>query len=363
MVQANFSRVSEFLSKAVENREVPGVVIGVTTNEKIVYKKAIGMAHYDKKIPMKENTIFDLASLTKVVSTLPSILRLLDEGLLDLDDPITYYLSSMEKNHSDITIKHLLTHTSGFQPGIDFHVQNIHKDDVIEKISQIPKKKKVGEMVIYSDLNYILLGAIIEQLVKQSIDDYTKNAFYGPLGMKNTFFNPPLQYKNRIAATEFMDTIQDYQWGKVHDENTLHFGGVSSHAGLFSTMEDLASYARMILNHGRHKNKQILSSESIKLTTQTQTSHLNLNRGLGWELYCPPSFSGQFLQDGFGHTGFTGTSIWLSKKHNYAVILLTNRVHFGRDNNIARFRRIVHNLIAISMDYYNQSAEETKCLR
>lgn len=363
MVQANFSKVSEFLEKSVENKKVPGVVAGVTTSEKLIYKEAFGYAHYDQKIRMMENTIFDLASLTKVVSTLPSILQLLDEGLLDLDDPIYYYLNSFEKNHSDVTIKHLLTHTSGFQPGIEFHLQKVDRKDAIEVIAQILDRKQVGEVVIYSDLNYILLGAIVERIIDQSIDHYTKKSLFKPLGMENTTFNPPEKDKKRIAATEFMASIQDYQWGKVHDENTCQFGGISGHAGLFSTLEDLAIYARMLLNDGQYKGKQILTPQSIKLSTQSFTSQLNLNRGLGWELYSSPSFSGQFLQDGFGHTGFTGTSIWISKKGGYAVIILTNRVHFGRDNNIGRLRRITHNLIANSMEQFHIENGDTKCLR
>ena len=363
MVLANFSRVSEYLAKAVEKSEVPGVVVGVTTKDKLIYKKANGYAHYNQKIRMQENTIFDLASLTKVVSTLPVILQLLDYGLLDLDDPVSFYLSSFEKNHCDITIKHLLTHTSGFPAEIKFYQQELDKTAAIEMIAQITDKKTVGEKGIYSDLNYILLGAIAELLVNQTLDVYSKKAIFEPLGMKNTIFNPPEQLKNNIAATEFMEAIQDYQWGKVHDENAHYFGGISGHAGLFSTLEDLSIYARMLLNNGRYKEKQILSTQSIRLSSQSFTSHLNLNRGLGWELYHSPSFSGQFLQNGFGHTGFTGTSIWMSKKHGYAIILLTNRVHFGRGKNIGRLRRIVHNLIANSMDHYNQLNGETKCLR
>jgi len=349
MVLANFEKVTQFIGKMVMEEHVPGVVIGVTTAEKTLYKQAFGYAHYTEKIKMADETIFDLASLTKVIAVLPSILQLLDEGELELDDPIAYYLPQFKKNHQDITLKHLLTHSSGFQPEIKFYLNNISDHDTIDTIAQIQEKKRPGEEVIYSDLNFILLGKIIEKIVGMSLAAYTKKFIFDPLGMKNTYFNPPSNQKHRTAATELIESLNDYRWGEVHDENTLHFGGVSGHAGLFSTLEDLAIFSRMILNGGVMNQKRIISPQSIALSTNTYTKQLNLNRGLGWELYDSPSFSGQFLQDGFGHTGFTGTSIWFSKKNNFSTILLTNRVHFGRERNISRMRRIIHNLVAIEM--------------
>ncbi len=301
------------------------------------------------KIRMTEDTIFDLASLTKVTATLPAIMQIQEKGLLDLDDPVYHYLPQFEKNHHELTIKHLLTHTSGFQPEIKFYLLNASKQQAIDIISEIRDRKPVENEVIYSDLNYILLGRIVERIVNMPLDSYTSKNIYNPLGMQNTYFNPPDYEKNRIAATEYMDSIQDYQWGKVHDENTFHFGGVSGHAGLFSTAEDLSIYARMLLCGGIHDEKKILFDRSIELSTKSFTKNLNLNRGLGWQLYEPSSFSGQFLQDGFGHTGFTGTSIWLSKKQDLAVIFLTNRVYFGRGTSIHRLRKIVHNLIALTI--------------
>lgn len=350
MEQTSFQKVSHFINKMIGEDHIPGAVVGVTTAEKTVYKQAFGYAHYDKKIKMTEKTIFDLASLTKVTATLPSILQFLDEGVLDIDDPISYYIPQFQTNHPDLTLKHLLTHTSGFQPEIKFHLNNVSKEEAINIIAQIQDKKSPGTEVIYSDLNYILLGKIVESLADMSLALYTNKFIYKPVGMKDTYFNPSQNEKERIAATEFIDAENDYRWGEVHDENTLHFGGVSGHAGLFSTLEDLTLYARMILNSGVSNDKRILSPQSIALSTDSYTKGLNLNRGLGWELYDSPSFSGQFLQDGFGHTGFTGTSIWFSKKYNYSIILLTNRVHFGRDKNIGRIRRLIHNLIALEMN-------------
>lgn len=350
MIEKNFLNVSKFLKKQVEEKCIPGAVVGVTTAEKTIYKQAFGYGYSSKNMPMKNETIFDLASLTKVIATLPSILQLLEIGKLDLDDSISIYFPQFEKNHRDITIKQLLTHTSGFQPEIKFYQKNISRDDSVSCISQIKDKRKTGEQVIYSDLNFLLLGSLVETLTGLSLAEYTKKFIYDPLEMQNTYFNPPKDKLNQIAATEFNETIKEYQWGEVHDENAFHFGGICGHAGLFSNVEDLAIFARMILNGGVHNGTCILSSQSIELSTKSYTKNLNLNRGLGWQLVDTPTFSGQYLQDGFGHTGFTGTSIWFSKERQFSIILLTNRVHFGRETDISRLRRIVHNLIALAMD-------------
>lgn len=349
MGKASFQKVSRFIENIISDELVPGLVIGVTTAGKTIYEQAFGYAHFEQKIGMTEETIFDLASLTKVTATLPSVLQLLEEAELELDDPVSYYFPSFKKNHQDVTVKDLLTHCSGFQPEIKFYEENIDASDVLERIAHIQARRSRGEEVIYSDLNYILLGKIVEKIVGTSLATYTTNSIFNPIGMKDTYFNPPPYEQNRIAATEFIQSINDFRWGEVHDENTLHFGGVSGHAGLFSTARDLMLYARMILNGGLVNGRKVLSSRAISLSTNSYTKDLNLNRGLGWELYSSPSFSGQFMQDGFGHTGFTGTSIWFSKKNNYSIILLTNRVHFGRNTNISRMRRIIHNLIALEM--------------
>nr|WP_106779577.1 serine hydrolase domain-containing protein [Lysinibacillus timonensis] len=350
MDESRFQKVPEILEKAIVERLIPGAVIAVTNSKSTVYQQALGVAHDVRKIRMTKNTIFDLASLTKVVATLPAILQLLDQGLLDLDDPVYLYLRQFERSHPDLTIKHLLTHTSGFQPEIKFWQMNYTMDEAINLIARMDEKKQVGLEVIYSDLNFITLGKIVEKITNMSLAEYTSTFIYEPLGMKDTAFNPASHKQNRIAATEFIESQNDYQWGKVHDENALHFGGVSGHAGLFSTAEDLTIYARMILNNGKLKGKRIISSPSIALSTTSQTEKLNQNRGIGWQLYDSNSFSGQFMQDGFGHTGFTGTSMWFSKESNFATILLTNRVHFGRNRTIHQLRKVLHNSIAIAMN-------------
>ena len=344
-----FSRLVSFLDQSVQEKRIPGVALAITSSEKSIFKYTTGFAHVDREIKMKEDTIFDLASLTKVVATLPSVLQLMDTGKLDIDDPVYYYIPEFKKNNNDITIKHLLTHASGYQPGIKFHLNNNTLEEAISIIGKLTDKGKTGNQVIYSDLNFIVLGYLVEQIAGVPLDKYTEEHIYKPLNMNDTCFNPPKEWKGKIAATEYMTTIKDYQWGAVHDENANHFNGVSGHAGLFSTIEDLSKFSRMILNGGKYSNEKVLSEQSIALSTHVMTKNLNLNRGLGWELFNTPSMSGQFIQHGFGHTGFTGTSIWFDPQKSVSIILLTNRVHFGRDTNIARFRRIVHNLAALAI--------------
>ncbi|MGN7478424.1 serine hydrolase domain-containing protein [Solibacillus silvestris] len=339
----SFSKIEQFIETAIQNNELPGAVLAVANAKNVLYCKAFGMAHIEQKIPMSEHTIFDCASLTKVVATASSALLLLERGLIDLDDSISYYFPELKTMHEEVRIRHLLTHTSGFQAEIKFYNEHIAYTDVIEHIAQKTERKNVEQQVVYSDINYILLGKLIEKVSGVSLAEYAHKNIFQPIGMHNTLFNPPVQLQEKIAATEYRSYLKKHQWGEVHDENALHFGGVSGHAGLFSTAEDLAKFAQSFMKN----NDSIFHEHTKQLAKMSFTEQHEEQRGLGWQLYSPPSFSGQYLQDGFGHTGFTGTSIWISDEKQLAIILLTNRVHFGRSCEIQRFRRIVHNLVAL----------------
>ena len=339
----SFSQVDQFIETAIQDKELPGAVLAVTNAKDVLYCKAFGMAHTKQQIPMSEQTIFDCASLTKVVVTASSVLLLLQQGLIDLDDSISYYFPELKLRHEEVRIRHLLTHTSGFRAEIKFYKEDIAYTDVVERIAQGKGRGSVEQQVIYSDVNYILLGELIENVTGISLVDYAHKNIFQPLRMHNTLFNPPVQLQEIVAATEFRTYLNKHQWGEVHDENALHFGGVSGHAGLFSTAEDLAKFAQSFMKN----NDSIFHENTKQLAKQSFTEKHEEQRGLGWQLYSSPSFSGQYLRDGFGHTGFTGTSIWISDEKQLVIILLTNRVHFGRSCEIQRFRRIVHNLVAL----------------
>lgn len=335
-----FQAVQRFIEQSIEQNLLPGAVLCIANKKDILLNKAFGKAHVKKNILMQENTLFDVASLTKVVATAPAILILLEQGLLDLDDSIAYYFPELQRYHEEVTIKHLLTHTSGFQPEVKFYLEP-HKSP-LEVIAQISNRKEINS-VIYSDVNYILLGMLVEKVTGEPLHIFAEKNIFLPLRMKQTLFSPPPSLQSQIAATEYRDSIQDYQWGDVHDENANYFGGVSGHAGLFSTAKDLVRFAQAFMEG----QPSILSERTKRMSKQSYTSIHNEQRGLGWQLYSNPTFSGQYLQDGFGHTGFTGTSIWVSDEQELVIVLLTNRVHYGRQCNIQRFRRILHNLTAL----------------
>ena len=338
-----------FIQNMIERQVIPGAVIGIFTKDKALYRNAYGMAHAKKGIPMTEDTIFDLASLTKVCATLPAILILMEKGELDLNDRIERFLPEFADN--PITIKHLLTHTSGLPATLDFSTKKYSLKEAVKEIAHFPTSHQPGEAVIYSDLNYILLGYIVEVLTSSSLAEFTTLHIYKPLNMKDTCFTPVTHNRERFAATEFREELGDYQWGVVHDENATAFQGVSGHAGLFSTLTDLSHYAQCLLNLGSHHGIEIMSPATINATIKDYTSDIGARRGLGWQLVDKESspIGHIFPQDSFGHTGFTGTSLWINNRLNIAVILLTNRVHYGRQTDIIRFRKIVHSLIAMAL--------------
>ncbi|MEO4053080.1 serine hydrolase [Solibacillus sp. CAU 1738] len=338
-----FQAVQRFIEQSIEQNLLPGAVLCIANKKDILLNKAFGKAHVKKDILMKENTLFDVASLTKVVATTPAILLLLEQGLLDLDDSIAYYFSELKRYHEEVTIKHLLTHMSGIQPEVKFYLEPHKQKSPLEVIAQIQNRKAIDSEVIYSDVNYILLGKLVEKVSGDPLHIFAEKNIFLPLQMEQTLFNPPPSLQSQIAATEYRDSLQDFQWGDVHDENANYFGGVSGHAGLFSTAKDLARYAQALMEG----QSSILSEKTKRISKQSYTSIHDEQRGLGWQLYSNPTFSGQYLQDGFGHTGFTGTSIWVSDEQEIVIVLLTNRVHFGRQCNIQRFRRIIHNLTAL----------------
>lgn len=344
MGKENFHKVDQFIHRMIDENQIPGAVYSVFSTKETLMENAIGSTHKDLHIKMGLDTVFDLASLTKVCATLPSIFILIDQGLIDLDDPIQrFYPEAINPN---ITIKHLLTHTSGFTWHIPFFKYGWTKEQVKKYIltsGAIP-----GREVTYSDLNFILLSFLVEDITGCPFDEFTTTRVFAPLGMTETGFNPAFP-KERMAPTEYRPEKSTYDWGEVHDENANHLGGVSGHAGLFSTLIDLKKYVRMLLKDGIIENGDDFLSKAVLKTSQRNfTESLNLNRGLGWQLVDEASSPlGYFLSPkSYGHTGFTGTSFWIDPELELGVILLTNRVHISREVNMNRVRRLFHNVVA-----------------
>lgn len=337
----------QLLDEGVNKKIFPGAVACIGDKDCILMKKVCGNRQlYPYKEKMKIDTLFDLASLTKVVSAVPLTMRLLEKGRISLYDSVGLYLKEF-KAQEELKIIHLLTHTSGFKPFFPLYKECSSFYDAIKYIANSERSFVPGEKVLYSDNNFILIKAVLEIITGEDFDVSCEKEVFAPLGMKNTCFNLPIT--DNTAATEKDIYSKKYLKGIVHDENARFFNGVSGHAGAFSDLYDLSKYCRMYLNDGKLQDgKVFLSSHSIHCIIHNYTNNLNESRGLG---FCIKNYDnssgGELITSGaFGHTGFTGTSLWIDKELEIYIILLTNRVHPTRDNNeIIRFRRLFHNAV------------------
>ena len=324
------------VEEAVKNREIPGAVALVAREGKIVGLREYGYAMVTPEVwPMREDTIFDLASLTKPIATATSIMILLEKGEIRLDDRVTLFIPEFGKRgKEDVTLRHLLTHTSGLPSGKSlFEEYSTYKDIVLE-VCNIPLENAPGTKYVYSDLGYIILGEIVRRVGGKSLDKFAMENIFQPLGMEDTMFNPPEKLRPECAATEYCKWRKRIVVGEVHDENAYAMGGVSGHAGLFSTAKDLAIFGQMMLNRGEYNGARVLNPSTVESMTKNQISDIGGDEGLGWFTKSKEFSSGGDLisENSYGHTGFTGTSIWIDPDEELIIILLTNRVHPTREN-------------------------------
>jgi CubicO group peptidase (beta-lactamase class C family) len=317
--------------------------------------RAFGKFSYDKGAPtVNPDTIYDLASLTKVVVTTTLIARLSESanGNVPLDAPIERYLPEWASGpqsewRRQVTLRHLLTHTSGLPPHRDYYLTSKNKRQMLQKIFVEPLETQPGVKEAYSDLGIILLGEIVERLTGKSLDELARAEIFRPLGMTDTMFLPSKKFLTRIAPTEKDATYRKRLLrGEVHDENAYAMGGVAGHAGLFGTAADLAAFCQTLLNGGTYTHRRILRRSTIAEFTAPQTVSGNA-RTLGWAVPTENSSGGHNLSPhSFGHTGFTGTSIWIDPEKQLFIILLTNRVHPTRENHkIQQVRPAVHDAV------------------
>lgn len=351
-------QLDEALNEAVQQQLIPGAVLIVGHSGQIVYRKAYG---YRSLIPHKEamtmDTIFDAASLTKVVATMPSIMKLFQEGKIRMDDPVTNYLPEFQGGHSPITVRNLMTHFSGLRPDLELVPRWSGYETGIQRALHDSPAALPGEHFVYSDINFILLGEIVHRLSGEMLNEYAKQEIYEPLGMKESQFLPPASLRRRIAPTEIDPDTGIPLRGVVHDPTARYMGGVAGHAGLFTTANDLARYAQMWLNKGwmpaaatKLKN-QVFSPLTIQKFTEPGTPpDQPILRALGWDMDSPFSSNrGELFPLGsFGHTGFTGTSLWIDPTTNSYVVLLTNVVHPHRGKSLSSLRSRVATLVAAS---------------
>lgn len=341
--------ILRFLENEVELNHIPGAVVQVMHQNQIVLQEAVGsrFVHLENKEPMKLDTIFDLASLTKVIATLPAVLGLIDKGEIRLDDPVTHFFPGFGTHGKEnIRLRHLLTHTSGLPAHRQYHKNKLNKEEILDAINQEQLVAPVNSEVLYTDLGFMLLFRIVEKVTEQSFDTFLQEQFFQPLGMTETGFCPSF-HQNRYAATEYVQALNDYKIGVVHDENSESMGGISGHAGLFSCLNDLTCFARMMENDGVYNGKRFLSKAALRLSRANFTAFSEEHRGLAWMRKSPylASCGDYFSEESYGHTGFTGTSIWFDPIIQLNVILLTNSVHYGRHNHMIRLRPLLHNII------------------
>ena len=314
------------MEKAVADGNIPGGVLLVGHNGHIVYRRAFGHRSLEPaREPMTIDTIFDLASLTKCVATTTSIMKLVQQGRIRLDDPVAAYLPEFAQNgKQDITIRELLTHYSGLAPDLDLQAPWSGRDTAFAMAMAQTPINPPGSRFVYSDINFEVLGFLVEKVSGESLADFADKNIFTPLGMRHTRFLPPAEWRPRIAPTEY-DEQHTMLRGVVHDPTARRMGGVAGHAGLFSTADDLAIFAQELLS-----GFTVLSPESVeKMTTPQTPANAPSVRGFGWDIDSPfASNRGELLPVGsFGHTGFTGTSLWIDPVTNTYIILLTNAVH------------------------------------
>ncbi len=345
----DFSNVNELMEQAISDSVFPGGVLLFGIDNNFLFSKAFGHYTYDKtSTPVSTNSIFDLASVSKVVGTTSAAMILVDRGKLNLDEKVITYLPEFNNNGKNkITIRNLLLHNSGLPAFKKYYDEFSTAEEVINDIMNLEPIYEPGTKYIYSDLGMITLQKVIERISGKSLDKFLDENLFKPLGMNLTMYNPPNKMKQNCVPTELDDFWRmRLLQGEVHDERAYMLNGVAGHAGLFSTAEDLSKFVRMLLDGGKYNDKQIISKNIIDKWTAKQTEQSD--RGLGWDTKSKEkSSSGKyFSMNSFGHTGYTGTSIWVDKNKKLFVILLTNRVHPTRKNRkIIEFRPTIHDAI------------------
>ncbi len=331
--------------QAIHDGLIPGAVIIIGHDGKIAHRKAYGArALIPAREPATLDTIYDIASLTKVVATTPAIMKLYEQGKIKIDDPVTAYLPEFQGGKSAITIRNLMTHYSGLRPDLDIDPAWTGYDTGIRKALIDKPAGPPGMTFVYSDINFELLGEIIRRVSGKPLDQFAREQIFEPLGMRETNFKPAASLTARIAPTE-IDAATGKPWrGVVHDPTARYMGGVAGHAGVFSTADDLARYAQMMLD------RRFFAPATVELfTSPASPPDQPILRGLGWDIDSPYSSNrGDIFPRGtsYGHTGFTGPALWIDPASKSFVVIMTNRVHPKGGHSINEWRRNIATIAA-----------------
>ena len=354
-------QVDAILRDAIAQHQIPGAVVLIGHHGHVIYRKAFGMRSLEpRRERMTVDTIFDLASLTKVIATTPCVLQLMEEGKIRLNDPVVRYIPEFGANgKQDITVRQLLVHYSGLAPDLDLTQPWQGKDTAYNLAFQEKPLNPPGARFVYSDINFITLGALVERVSGASLNDYAEEHIFKPLKMTHTRFLPPHSWVHSIAPTQY-DEKNVMLRGVVHDPTARRMGGVAGHAGLFATADDLSKYCQALLNG------KLLSPLTIeKMSTPQQPPNATDVRGLGWDIDTPFSTNrGELLPVGsFGHTGFTGTSVWIDPVTQTYIIILANGVHPRGMGTAVPLRTKVATAVAASLHLTVSEKEQLRLAR
>ena len=358
-----FGSALEILDLAIRDRAFPGAVLAVGYGDKLAILPVGELTYAPGDPAVTADTVYDLASLTKVVATTTAAMILMERGALRLDDPVAHHLPDFVQPYDtavdplwsargEVTVRHLLAHTSGLPAYEKFFLRAREKSHVLDEALALPLEDAPGRRTLYSDVGFILLGAILELVSKETLDEFCSREIFIPLRMSQTRFNPPPEWRDWIAPTEVDDSFRKrLVRAEVQDENASVMGGVAGHAGLFGTAGDLAGFCLMMLREGRvdmnADGARLLQSATIQEFTRAWPASEGVPRGLGWDKPSEPSSSGRyFSRASYGHLGYTGTSLWIDPEKSIFIVLLTNRVHPSRSNKaIEKVRPAVHDAV------------------
>jgi CubicO group peptidase (beta-lactamase class C family) len=338
MDPGGIQRLDSILEQSLITGAAPGAAIAVGRYGRLVLLRGYGTQdHRPGFPPATDSTLYDVASMTKVVATTTAIMLLIDDGLLSLDDRIGRHLPEWRGSTAKeaVTIRNLLLHDSGLPAYGPLYRELRGPEQYLRRIAAMSLEYEPGSRMQYSDYGVILLALLVERLSGQPLDAFMQQRIFGPLSMRDTGFNPLSRHAlERIAPTEVDTTLRHrHIHGEVHDENAFALGGVAGHAGLFSTARDLAIFAQLMLNRGEYGGRRYIRAETVDLFTRRHSAQSS--RALGWDTPAGTTSAGAFFTPAsYGHTGFTGTSIWIDPQRDLFVILLTNRVNPTRANTL-----------------------------
>ncbi|WP_396205981.1 serine hydrolase domain-containing protein [Gemmatimonas sp.] len=331
--QTVLDSVRQVLDKAVADGAFPGAYAVIGTRRGIIAEYGAGRLDSADATRPTSRTVWDLASLTKVVNTTSAMLRLVGSGRVALDTPVVRYLPEWQvPGAGRVTVRHLLSHNAGLPAWRALYKEAATPEEAMALVLATPLDTVPGVRFVYSDLGFILLGRLVERVSGEPLVSYSPTHVFAPVGMRDTRFLPPASWKGRTAPTEQDPWRQRKVRGEVHDENGARLGGVAGHAGLFSTAHDLSRFARLYLNGGALDGVRVFDSTTVAAFTRVQDTTVS-RRALGWETPTGRNSAGvRLTATAFGHTGFTGTSLWMDPERDLFVLLLTNRVNPTRQN-------------------------------